>query len=818
MANTRYNLIEIENAVPIKAWTKGVKLEDEAKKQLLNVAQLPFVYKWVAAMPDVHWGLGATIGSVIPTKGAIIPAAVGVDLGCGMMAVQTTLNANHLPNNLRNIRRAIEKAVPHGRTDNGGKRDKGAWGEIPRRQIGVWRQLEIGYKAIIEKYPKLDRGNHVNHLGTLGSGNHFIELCLDESDQVWFMLHSGSRGVGNRIGTFFIEMAKNDMQAHIKNLPDKDLAYFNEGAEHFYDYVEAVHWAQEFAMYNRKLMMEQIVDAVADSGEVPEFELTETAVNCHHNYVAIEEHYGEEVFVTRKGAVRARKGDMGIIPGSMGARSYIVRGLGNDESFHSCFPKGTKALTEKGVMLIEDVFRCANDIRLITYNAEAQRFEAKAIVDKSLRTAPTASYAVSQTGRRIGNVIVCTDDHPFATYVNASLVYRPVSEIATLGGVIVPTELNAADRQAETTETELSLHYLIGLILSDGTMFFQEWDVPPSADGRPRRKKYKQAYIRIYQSASDEKAEFIKHVCREFARFTSSVGVRKQSPRTAVLKGRAIQSQGLVEITVFDEAFVEEVKRRIASLSTTLLQNRALALHFLAGYLDGDGSYGRDHAAISIGKQTNFSPVLCALLSLGVPYRVYNNRDHYVLEFRNNSVLEGLRGICKRLHIASLPERLYGERLVLAQSVLSSSAAYEIRRKAQVNGLINLERLPITLQLDPKLSMNRIRRIGPTGDQEVYNFTLEANHNFIVMTDFYTPLLVHNCSHGAGRAMSRNEAKRRFTTADHEKATAGIECRKDEDVIDETPAAYKDIESVMNAQSDLVEIAHTLRQVVCVKG
>jgi tRNA-splicing ligase RtcB len=235
-------------------------------------------------MPDVHWGLGATIGSVVPTKGAIIPAAVGVDIGRGMLAVQTTLNANQLPDNLRNIRRAIEKAVPHGRTDHGGKRDKGAWGEIPRRQVGVWRQLEIGYKAVIEKYPKLDRGNHVNHLGTLGGGNHFIELCLDENDQVWFMLHSGSRGVGNRIGTFFIEMAKSDMRAHIKNLPDKDLAYFNEGTEHFDDYVEAVSWAQEFAMYNRKLMMEQIVDAVADSGEVPEFELTKTAINCHHNY------------------------------------------------------------------------------------------------------------------------------------------------------------------------------------------------------------------------------------------------------------------------------------------------------------------------------------------------------------------------------------------------------------------------------------------------------------------------------------------------------------------------------------------------------
>jgi len=345
VTNTHYNLIEVENGVPVKAWTKGVKLEDEAKKQLLNVAQLPFVHKWVAAMPDVHWGIGATVGSVIPTKGAIVPAAVGVDIGCGMMAVQTTLDANHLPDNLRNIRREIEKAIPHGRTDHGGRRDKGAWENLPKRQIGVWRQLEIGYRAITEKYPKLDRGNHVNHLGTLGTGNHFIEVCLDEADRVWFMLHSGSRGVGNRIGTFFIEMAKNDLRQQIKNLPDKDLAYFTEGTEHFDDYVEAVSWAQEFATYNRKLMMEQLVDAVADSGEVPKFTLTEIAVNCHHNYVAVEEHYGEEVFVTRKGAVRARLGDWGIIPGSMGARSYIVRGLGNPESFHSCSHGAGRAMS-----------------------------------------------------------------------------------------------------------------------------------------------------------------------------------------------------------------------------------------------------------------------------------------------------------------------------------------------------------------------------------------------------------------------------------------------------------------------------------------
>jgi tRNA-splicing ligase RtcB len=345
MSESNYNVIQPENGVPIKAWTRGVAVEAGAEKQLRNVASMPFVYKWVAAMPDVHWGIGATVGSVIPTKGAIIPAAVGVDIGCGMMAMQTTLHANQLPDNLKALRTAIEKAVPHGRTHGGGKGDKGAWREIPKRQIGVWRQLEIGYKAIIEKYPKLDRGNDVNHLGTLGTGNHFIEVCLDENDHVWFMLHSGSRGVGNRIGTFFIEMAKNDMREHIKNLPDKDLAYFKEGSEHFEDYMDAVSWAQEFATHNRKLMMEQLVNAVSQSGELPPLLLTEVAVNCHHNYVAREEHYGTQVFVTRKGAVRAGKGDMGIIPGSMGARSYIVRGLGNPESFESCSHGAGRAMS-----------------------------------------------------------------------------------------------------------------------------------------------------------------------------------------------------------------------------------------------------------------------------------------------------------------------------------------------------------------------------------------------------------------------------------------------------------------------------------------
>src|SRR5881398_1244543 len=340
-----YNLIEVEKGVPIKAWTKGVPLEDQARAQLRNVAELPFIFKWVAAMPDVHWGIGATVGSVIPTKGAIIPAAVGVDIGCGMMAVETDLNARDLPDNLKRIRTAIEKAVPHGRTNHGGRGDVGAWQTIPAPNAEAWQSLKPRYDAILEKHPKLDRGNHANHLGTLGTGNHFIEICLDEADMVWFMLHSGSRGVGNRMGSYFIELARKDMQKFFINLPDKDLAYFSEGTEHFDDYVEAVEWAQDFARFNRELMMEQIVNAVRTSGEVRPFVAELKAINCHHNYVARESHYNQNILVTRKGAVRAREGDMGIIPGSMGARSYIVRGKGNPESFMSCSHGAGRAMS-----------------------------------------------------------------------------------------------------------------------------------------------------------------------------------------------------------------------------------------------------------------------------------------------------------------------------------------------------------------------------------------------------------------------------------------------------------------------------------------
>jgi len=336
MTTEHYNLAQVPGGVPIKMWTKGVPVDERAIAQLTNASRLPIVFKHVAAMPDVHVGIGATVGSVIPTIKAIIPAAVGVDIGCGMMAVRTSLNATDLPDNLAPLRSAIEKAVPHGRVAVRGKRDPGAWGYAPPVSVDqVWAELEAEFKILCELYPKLERTNNRSHLGTLGTGNHFIEVCLDEVNTVWFMLHSGSRGVGNAIGTQFIELAKKDAMLNQRNLPDKDLAYFEEGARYFDDYVRAVGWAQQFAMKNREVMMANLISCVRKIIPKP-FKTHVEAVNCHHNYVQRETHFGEQIFVTRKGAVSAQKGQMGIIPGSMGARSYIVRGLGNPESFHSC--------------------------------------------------------------------------------------------------------------------------------------------------------------------------------------------------------------------------------------------------------------------------------------------------------------------------------------------------------------------------------------------------------------------------------------------------------------------------------------------------
>jgi tRNA-splicing ligase RtcB len=324
----------------LKLWDSGNAFEQAAMDQLGRTARLPIIHGHVAGMPDVHFGLGATIGSVIPTLGAIVPAAVGVDIGCGMVAQRTSLTADDMPSDLKPLYERICRAVPHGRTANGGENDRGNWSRsgIPASIRTAWdTKLDKRFESILAKYPKIGSHNAMTHLGSLGGGNHFVEVCLDEEDRVWVMLHSGSRGVGNRIGQLFIREAKEDMaRSHQQtHLEDGDLSFLTENTKLFDDYIEAMLWAQDFAYTSRELMLARVLQAMRDVLPVS-FQTDKSAVNCHHNYACKEHHFGEDVWVTRKGAVNAERGKLGIIPGSMGTGSYIVEGLGNTNSFNSC--------------------------------------------------------------------------------------------------------------------------------------------------------------------------------------------------------------------------------------------------------------------------------------------------------------------------------------------------------------------------------------------------------------------------------------------------------------------------------------------------
>lgn len=319
-------LIETPNSRPIRIWTDDI--DPAALAQLKNVSTLPFVHAHgVVAMPDVHVGIGATVGSVIATDHAVIPAAVGVDIGCGINAVRLSLHASDLPDNLAPIRHQIERDVPLGMGPAGSHKHKNR----PAFDPDLAKRLQL----IMTKHPGLEKNNAQSQIGTLGSGNHFIEICLDQNDAVWVMLHSGSRGIGNLIGRYFIEKAKKRMESFGIQLPDNDLAYLPDDSDDFKDYVEAVQWAQDYAFENRRVMMKKTIAALRRHIKKP-VEITQEAINCHHNYVEQETHFGRQLWVTRKGAIRARDGDLGVIPGSMGQRSYIVRGKGNLDSYCSC--------------------------------------------------------------------------------------------------------------------------------------------------------------------------------------------------------------------------------------------------------------------------------------------------------------------------------------------------------------------------------------------------------------------------------------------------------------------------------------------------
>jgi tRNA-splicing ligase RtcB len=308
--------------VDIRLWTRPDSVEPEAMRQLHNISSLPWTFHHVAVMPDVHYGKGATVGSVIAMRDAVSPAAVGVDIGCGMTAVRTSLRAEDLPADLSRLRTRLEAAVPVGF----GQHRATAFTE---RDAADWTRF---WKAFDELTPAVKGQNAkaLHQMGTLGGGNHFIEICLDTAGQVWVMLHSGSRGIGNLLAQHHIEVARG--LAHNRSLPDPDLAVFLAHTPQMAAYRHDLYWAQDYARRNRAVMLRLICDVLRKAFHRVSFE---EPISCHHNYVAEETHFGEEVLVTRKGAIRAGRGDLGIIPGSMGTGSYIVRGLGNPESFES---------------------------------------------------------------------------------------------------------------------------------------------------------------------------------------------------------------------------------------------------------------------------------------------------------------------------------------------------------------------------------------------------------------------------------------------------------------------------------------------------
>jgi tRNA-splicing ligase RtcB len=331
----------------VKLWTGDMVVEDSAVEQIRNIAALPILAGHIAIMPDVHMGKGATVGSVIPTRSAIIPAAVGVDIGCGMAAVMTNLTAADLPDSLLSLRNAIERDVPVGFNEHtrGIPGVTGPYADVLRKNLRKTMD-DFDTLALLPHLKHSDSNKIGRQIGTLGGGNHFIEVCLDTENRVWIMLHSGSRGIGNQIGTVAIDLAKQQAAKRGWGLVDKDLAWLDEGTTQFDAYIEAMTWAQNYARFNRDTMMNLVLGVMLR--KFPQMKIVGEVVNCHHNFTSMEDHFGEKIWVTRKGAVSAREGQLGIIPGSMGAKSFIVTGKGNADSYNSCSHGAGRKMSRNG--------------------------------------------------------------------------------------------------------------------------------------------------------------------------------------------------------------------------------------------------------------------------------------------------------------------------------------------------------------------------------------------------------------------------------------------------------------------------------------
>lgn len=334
--------------VPIYMWTDGLEIEESARQQLIEVSNLPFVAPHISVMPDVHWGMGATVGSVIPTQGAIVPAAVGVDIGCGMMAQKLPVNINAFQD-LPKLRSSIERSIPVGFSQH-------------REPID---SFEGGMRPLFVEKKLFEKSQC--QLGTLGGGNHFIELCYDEDNWAWVMLHSGSRNIGKSLAEIYINKAKDICKEYFISLPNPDLAYLVQDKDDFIDYMHALTWCQQYALKNREVMMRLILKDINHHlyGQGIVMELIDKPINCHHNFTRQENHFGKNLWITRKGAVSAREGELGIIPGSMGNKSYIVKGKGNALSFHSCSHGAGRALSRnsaKKMYTVEDHIKATEGV------------------------------------------------------------------------------------------------------------------------------------------------------------------------------------------------------------------------------------------------------------------------------------------------------------------------------------------------------------------------------------------------------------------------------------------------------------------------
>lgn len=761
---SKFEVIDAGNGKIVKVWNQGISIEEKAMQQIKNTASLPFVFKYVAVMPDAHFGMGSTVGTVLPTIGAVVPAAVGVDIGCGMLAIKTDVNKEYFEcYDLKEIRKTIEEAVPAGRTNDGGKGDRGAWSIIPQYVQTTWNdQFEKDYEKLCEKHPGARAKNTVNQLGTLGTGNHFIELCEDEQNHVWIVLHSGSRGMGNRIGSYFTQVAKKLCED--VSLPDKDLSYLLEESEEFSDYKGAVTLAQAFAWQNRMLMAGSIIAALANQLGI-RFQNVEI-IHCHHNYISWENHFGKNVIVTRKGAVKAAKGDMGIIPGCFAADTRILMADGSYKDI-SQIVIGDKVIGGNGQpTVVTNVFN--KGIRP-TWSYRNNRFHKWSVVtpDHLHFIGDLSSANYQQQGRL--EIIDRLTKKKKSKYTWSSLAELPSSFTLLLPHHInfseMPSNFSLNIENLLLTPT-YELGYIFGTFLGDGSCYYAvktggqvDWSFGVNEEHIATRlvlalNKAFGLEAKIYHPEKQNIILVVVHSV-SLSRIFSEFGKRANKALPAKFWcSEKNYLRGLCDGLIASDGCLQNGELSFSNTSTKCIEQYGIIHYLLLGYFPGISRC--DITSVDGGDTKNYNQCYVAN-SLKLPLLAKN---HQLVGIMEDDFKE------KEVEVFDIEVESEQHSFIANNVIVHNSMG---ARTYIVRGL---------------------------GNPDSFN----------------------TCSHGAGRSMSRTQALKTFSIADHEKATEGVECLKDASVLDETPGAYKDIEAVMAAQNDLVEPVYRLKQFVCVKG